>query len=83
MAREENWSSWRKTLKSGRDQLNLSPHTIAEVGGKNVEYNANLTSQGIQHRATRMVAHLDINPAKQDLTSVIKWELVFSLEEAV
>ena len=44
----------------------LSPHTIAEVGGANVEYNANLTSQGIQHRDTRMVAYPDINPAQQD-----------------
>ena len=83
MAREENWSTWRKTLKAGRDQLKLSPLTIAEVGGANEEYNANLTSHGIQHRATRMVAHLDINPAQQDLTSVIKWELVFSLEQAI
>mgnify|MGYP007058846197 CR=1 FL=1 len=34
---------------------------IAEVGGANVEYNANLTSPGIQHSDTRMVAHPDIN----------------------
>ena len=31
--------------KSGWDRLKLSPHT-AEVGGANVEYNANLTSKG-------------------------------------
>ena len=31
-----------------------------EVGGTNVEYNANLTSPGIQHRDARMVAHPDI-----------------------
>ena len=47
--------------------------------GANVEYNVNLTSQSIQHRAARMVAHLDINPTRQDLPSVIKWERVFSL----
>ena len=51
----------------------------AEVEGTNVEDNANLTSQGIQHRATRMVAHSDINPVQQDLTLVIKWEHLFKL----
>ena len=55
----------------------------AEVGCTNVEYNANLTSQGIYHRTTRMVAHPDINHTQQDLTSVMKWEQVFSLGQAV
>jgi len=54
-----------------------------EVGGAKVEYNAKLTSQGILHRDTRIVAHLDIHSAQEDLTSVIKWELVFSLGQAV
>ena len=53
------------------------------MGGANVEYNANLTSLGIQRRDTRMVAHSDINPVQQELTSVIKWESVFSLGQAV
>lgn len=52
----------------------LSPRRIVDV-----EYNANLTSPGTQHRDTRMVAYLDINPAWQDLTLVIKWEPVLSL----
>ena len=60
----------------------LSPHTIADVGGANVEYNANLTSPGIQHKDTRIVVHLHINPAQQDLTLVIKWEPVFPLGQA-
>ena len=42
-------------------------------------YNANLTSQGIQHSDTRMVAQPDINPAQRDLTSVIKGGSVFPL----
>ena len=83
LARVENRGNRRKTLKSGWDRLKLSPHTIAEVGGTNVEYSANQTSQGKQHRATRMVAHPDINPAQRDLTSVIKWEPVFSLVQVV
>ena len=56
---------------------------IAEVGDLNVQYNANLTSQGIQHMDTKIVAHPDINPAQQDLTSVMKWESLFSLGQAV
>ena len=36
-----------------------------------------------QHRETRMVAHPDINPAKQHLTSAIKWKPVSSLGQAV
>ena len=31
----------------------------------------------------RMVTHLDINPAQQGLTSVINWEPVFSLGQAI
>ena len=38
----------------------------AGEGGVIVKYNASLTSSGIEHRDTRMVAHLDINPAQQD-----------------
>ena len=83
LEREENQSTLRKTRKSGWDRLKLNPSTIVEVGGANVEYNAKLTSQGILHRDTRMVAHLDIHSAQQDLTSVFKWELVFSLGQAV
>ena len=45
LEREENRSSQGKTLKSGWDRLKLSPRTIAEVGGANVEHNANLTSK--------------------------------------
>ena len=45
---------------------------ITEVGDSNVEYNANRTSQGIPDMDTKMVAHPDINPAQQDLTSVMK-----------
>ena len=56
---------------------------IAEVGDPNVEYNGNLTSQGIQHMDTKIVAHPDINPAQQDLTSAMKWESLFSLEQAI
>jgi len=56
---------------------------IAEVGDPKVEYNANLTSQGIQHMDTKIVAHPDINPAQQDLTSAMKWESLFSLEQTV
>ena len=44
---------------------------IAEVGGANVEYNANLTSK--RHTAQR----------QQDLTLVIKWEPVLPLVQAV
>ena len=62
---------------------NSAPRMTAEMGGANVEYNANLTSPGIQHRDTRIVAHPDINPAQQDLTLMIKWETVFSLGQAV
>ena len=62
---------------------NSAPRMTAEMGGANVEYNANLTSPGIQHRGTRIVAHPDINPAQQDLTLMIKWETVFSLGQAV
>ena len=47
LEREENRSTRRKTRKSGRDRLKLDPRTIAEVGGANVEHNANLTSPGI------------------------------------
>ena len=47
-----------------------------------MEYNANLTSQGIQHRATKMVANPDINPTQQDLISVIKWEPLSSQSRA-
>ena len=56
-----------------------------DCGGRrrNVEYNAKLTSQGILHRDTRIVAHLDIHSVQEDLTSVFKWELVFSLGQAV
>ena len=54
-----------------------------EVGGTNVEYNADLTSQGILHRDTRMVAHPHIHSAQEDLTSVIKSDLLFSLRQAV
>ena len=77
LERGENQSNRRKILKSGWDWLKLSPHTFPEVGGTNVEHNLNLTSpwrhiaQGHQD-----VSHLDINPAQQDLTSGIKWELV-------
>ena len=72
-----------KTLKSGSDRLKLDPHTIAEVGGANVEHNTNLTSPGARRRDTRIVTHLDIIPAQLELTPVIKWELVFSLGQAV
>ena len=72
LEREENQSTQRKTLKSGWDGLKLSPHMITEVGDSNVEYNANRTSQGIPDMDTKMVAHPDINPAQQDLTSVRK-----------
>ena len=48
-----------------------------------MEYNAKLTSPSTKDRDTRIVAHPDINPAQQDLNSVIKWEPVFSLEQAV
>ena len=37
-----------KPLKSGWDQLKLRPRTIAEVGGANEEYNANMTSKTFQ-----------------------------------
>lgn len=43
--REENWINQRKTVKSVWDRLKLSPRTIAEVAGTNVEQIANLTSQ--------------------------------------
>ena len=58
-------------------------YTIAEVGGANVKHNTNLPSPGIQHRNTRMVTHPDTNPAQQDLTSMTKWELPFSLRQAI
>ena len=58
MEREENLSTPRKTFKSGSDLYQLNPHMIAEEEGVNVEYNANLTSPGIWHRGTRMVALL-------------------------
>ena len=79
----------RKTRVPGEKPSNqlrwteTQPNMIAEVGDPNVEYNANLTSQGIQHMDTKIVAHLDINPAQQDLTSAMKWKSLFSLGQAV
>lgn len=61
-----------KKNPSGWDWLKLSPRKIAEMGGRNVAYNANLA-----------LAHPDINLAKQHLTSAIKWEPVSSLGQAV
>ena len=58
LEREGKQSTWGKTLMSGWDRLKLSPHMIPEVGGANVEYNAHLTSQGIQHRDTSIAAFI-------------------------
>lgn len=65
LEREENWSTRRKTIKSVWDWLKLSPHTIVEEWGTNVEHIANLTSTGT-HRDTRIVAHPDIHHTQQD-----------------
>ena len=70
--REKNRTIQRQTLKSGWDRLKLSPRAIAQVRGANVEHNAYQTSPGKQHRDTRMITRSDINPAQQDLTSVLK-----------
>jgi len=72
-----------KNLQVRLRSTEIQPTSIAELGGTNVEHNENLTSQGIQHRATRMVSQPDINPAQQDLTPVIKWKPAFSLGQAV
>ena len=83
LEREGNQSSPEKNPQVRlRLTENSAPRMTAEVGGPNVEYNANLTSPGIQHRNTRKVDHPDINPAQQDLTLMIKWETVFSLRQA-
>ena len=71
LKREEKLSTPRKRLKSGWDRHKLNPREISEDGGINVEYNASLTSPCIENRVTRMFANPDINPAQQDLTSVI------------
>ena len=60
-----NRSSRRKALKWGWDGQKLSPRSIAEVEGANVECNANLNFPGIQQRDTRMAA--DINLTQRDL----------------
>ena len=51
LEREGNRSTRRKTLQSGWDRLKLRPRTIAELGGVNVEYNANLTSLRVSNWA--------------------------------
>ena len=76
LERKENRSNQKKILVEIDWNQKLNPHTLPEVGGTNVEHHPNLTSPGIQHRVTRVVTNLDIDPAQQDLTSVIKWELV-------
>ena len=62
----------KKTPSQVEIDIKLNPRAIAEDGGINVEYNDNLTSSGIENRDTRLFAHPNINPAQQDLTSVIK-----------
>ena len=50
-------------------------------GMRNVGPNANLTSQGIQHRDTKWLPIQTLT--KPNGASVIKWEPVFSLGQAV
>ena len=52
---------------------------VVEVEGVIDVHCASLTSQGVQHRVFYMVSHPDINPIQQGLTSVNRWEPVFSL----
>ena len=77
-----NRSARRKPSKSGWDWLKLNPHTtfIVEVEGIIDVHYASLTSQGVQQRVFyQRVTHPDINPIQQGLTSVNRWEPVFSL----
>ena len=62
----------RQALKSGRDRLKPSTRAIAQVRGASVEHNVYQTSPGKQHWDTRMITRSDINPAQQDLTSLLK-----------
>ena len=63
-----------KPSKSGWDRLKLNPHTTFAVEVEDV-----INVQGVQHRKSiQMVTHPDINPVQQGLSSVNRWEPVFS-----